>query len=191
MNLRCIANTSSSGIYHDLKAKYPTIQDLADANQEDVVEVIRTLGLQNHRAKNLIAIAQQWLVDPSAKGRRHRTLHYPYNGAGKDIKPREILEDDDEREGAWEIAHLPGVGDYAIDSWRIFCRDVLRGVATGYDGEGADAREHFEPEWMRVKPADKELKVCGSPKTSSSGWLARSSGGVQYYSGVPSADLTL
>jgi len=33
----------------------------------------------------------------------------------------------DAREG-WEIAHLPGMGAYALDSYRIFHRDELRGI---------------------------------------------------------------
>lgn len=49
-------------------------------------------------------------------------------------------------------------GRYAIDSWRIFCRDVLRGEAEGWNGEGRE--EGFQPEWMRVMPRDKELIAC-------------------------------
>jgi hypothetical protein len=49
-------------------------------------------------------------------------------------------------------------GPYALDSWRIFCRDILRGVATGWNGEGAK-EEGFQPEWMRVLPEDKELRA--------------------------------
>ncbi|KAI7278227.1 hypothetical protein KC345_g6073 [Hortaea werneckii] len=39
--------------------------------------------------------------------------------------------------GSLEIGHIPGCGRYAYDSWRIFCRDVLRGVAEDYNGKGA------------------------------------------------------
>lgn len=49
-------------------------------------------------------------------------------------------------------------GPYALDSWRIFCRDVLRGVATGWNGENSK-QEGFQPEWMRVLPEDKELRA--------------------------------
>jgi hypothetical protein len=49
-------------------------------------------------------------------------------------------------------------GRYAIDSWRIFCRDVLRGEAKDWNGEGRDGG--FQPEWMRVQPRDKELIAC-------------------------------
>jgi methyl-CpG-binding domain protein 4 len=74
---------------------------------------------------------------------------------GRDIKKDEILTDDDERI-AWEIGHMTQ-GPYAIDSWRIFCRDELRCVARGWNGEGA--AEGFQPEWMRVLPEDKELRA--------------------------------
>lgn len=78
------------------------------------------------------------------------------------------MKDDDDRVGAWEIAHLAGVGPYAIDSWRIFCRDKLRGLADGYNGEGAGA--DFEPEWKRVLPMDKELRAYLRWKWLQEGW---------------------
>lgn len=73
------------------------------------------------------------------------------------IKKSEILADDDPRPNAWEIGHIVK-GPYALDSWRIFCRDVLRGLATGWNGEGSH-EEGFQPEWMRVLPTDKELRA--------------------------------
>ncbi|RMY68725.1 hypothetical protein D0863_06914 [Hortaea werneckii] len=45
--------------------------------------------------------------------------------------------DTSECKGSLEIGHIPGCGRYAYDSWRIFCRDVLRGVAEDYNGKGA------------------------------------------------------
>ena len=58
----------------------------------------------------------------------------------------------------WEIAHLPGVGPYALDSFRIFHRDEMRGLAEDWLGKGAEGKD-FEPEWKRVVPLDKELKA--------------------------------
>ncbi|EOD53174.1 putative methyl- binding domain-containing protein 4 protein [Neofusicoccum parvum UCRNP2] len=57
-----------------------------------------------------------------------------------------------------EVAHLGGLGPYAYDSWRIFCRDVLLGLADDWDGAGATEPD-FEPEWTRVHPVDKELSA--------------------------------
>ncbi|KAF2142197.1 uncharacterized protein K452DRAFT_207037, partial [Aplosporella prunicola CBS 121167] len=145
-------------VFWDFMAHYPTPTDLAHANLDDVVGILRRVGLQNVRAKTLIKFAQGWLEQPPMRGYRSRTLNYPKKGSGKDIRPREVLYDADPRDGAFEIVHLAGCrGPYALDSWRIFCRDALRGVALGWDGEGVgDAG--FEPEWRRVLPRDKELK---------------------------------
>lgn len=58
---------------------------------------------------------------------------------------------------AWEIGHLTQ-GPYALDSWRIFCRDKLLGRAEDWKGKGR--HPEFQPEWMRVLPRDKELRAC-------------------------------
>jgi methyl-CpG-binding domain protein 4 len=56
------------------------------------------------------------------------------------------------------------MGPYAIDSWRIFGRDKLRGIESGdYDEEtGYDnpviLDDSPEPEWTRVIPEDKDLR---------------------------------
>jgi len=248
-------------IIHTLIAQFPTPESMAAANVEDIVPLIHHLGLQNNRAKTMVAMARMWVAQEPCRGKRYRTLNYPWKGAGKGIGRHEVLPDEydssgengDEEElkgagpvadakdvlgedaiaeeviagnaapndavngepmasnpetgnvidledyddttshdshtdnestqnptpppipkppsttkakpkskapakskkstintnlspsskrhtsGAWEIAHLPGVGAYAIDSWRIFCRDVLRGVTTGWDGEDARA----------------------------------------------------
>lgn len=142
-----------------LIARYPTPRSLAIASVSEITAQIAHLGLQNSRARTLIALARTWCAAPPSKHVRHRTLHYPFPGAGADIKPGTTVgaEEVDARTGAFEIAHLPGVGAYALDSWRIFCRDVLRGVAAGWNGEGAG--EGFEAEWKRVRPEDKELRA--------------------------------
>jgi hypothetical protein len=96
-----------------------------------------------------------WIEDPPVKGKRYAVPGYPTPTSGRSIKKGEILSDEDERE-AWEIGHMTQ-GPYSLDSWRIFCRDILRGVATGWNGEGSE--EGFQPEWMRVIPEDKELRA--------------------------------
>ncbi|KAI9710411.1 MAG: hypothetical protein M1812_007447 [Candelaria pacifica] len=158
-------------VFYQLMDRYRTPMDLANANQSEVANIVRHLGLQNIRAKRYVQLAKVWVVDPPIKGRRHRRLHYPQLGDGKNIKPAETIDDDDERV-AWEIAHLPTAGPYAIDSWRIFCRDVLRGLATGWNGEGGVVAEKtgFEPEWKRVLPSDKELRAFLRWKWLKEGW---------------------
>lgn len=143
-------------IFYELMSKYPTIEDLANARKADIVGITRHLGLQNERADTYIRYAKTFLSDPPQKGRRYRVENYPFKNAHQGIAKGEILADNEEdpREGGWEIGHLTK-GIYTLDSWRIFCRDKLRGLADGWNGEGA--KEGFQPEWMRVLPLDKEL----------------------------------
>ena len=151
-------------VFYGLMEHYPTPADLAAAKHDDLVEMIQHLGLQNQRAATCIKLAQAWLDTPPEKGKRYRRLHYPNKDDGKDIKATEgPIADDDERV-AWEVGHLPGIGAYAIDSWRIFCRDELRGLRP--HGLVADLlttdesrRVELEGEWTRVLPRDKELRA--------------------------------
>ncbi|KAL4869225.1 hypothetical protein BDV12DRAFT_85255 [Aspergillus spectabilis] len=130
---------------------------MAAADPADLTDMIRCLGFQNQRAKKCIALAQTWLDCPPCRGKRYRKLNYPCKSDGRDVKPGESIEDSDQRI-AWEIAHLPGIGAYALDSWRIFCRDELRDLAEDWKGSGATTPE-FIPEWKSVLPQDKELRA--------------------------------
>lgn len=136
---------------------YPTPFHLSQARLSELTEILQPLGLHNVRAKRLISLAEAWTEAPPCKERRYRKLHYPDRGCGTDVKPNEVLELDDEREG-WEIAHLPGMGPYALDSYRIFYRDRLRDVDGG------------EPEWKRVLPLDKDLKPYLKWRWAKDGW---------------------
>ena len=143
-------------VFYELMEKYPTPQSLIEADKEDIVSIIRHLGLQNSRAAMYQTYAKIWLEDPPMKGKRYAVKDYPEKGSGRDITRDEVIADHDPRI-AWEIGHMTS-GPYALDSWRIFCRDILRGVATNWNGEGAQ-EEGFQPEWMRVLPEDKELRA--------------------------------
>lgn len=136
-------------VLFDILATYPTPLALSEADPADLAAMLQPIGLHRIRSARLIALAETWLSAPPCKERRYRRLHYPVRGCGADVKPGEVLGPEDEREG-WEIAHLPGMGAYAIDSFRIFYRDRLRGVEFG-DG--------VEEEWKKVVPTDKELKL--------------------------------
>ncbi|KAH7364063.1 DNA glycosylase [Rhexocercosporidium sp. MPI-PUGE-AT-0058] len=142
-------------VFYELMEKYPTPEALVAADKHEIVPIIRHLGLQNQRASTYQIYAKIWLEDPPLKDKRHPVRGYPEPESGRDVKKGETILDSDER-SAWEIGHMTQ-GPYAIDSWRIFCRDVLRGVADGYNGEGSE--EGFQPEWMRVVPEDKELRA--------------------------------
>lgn len=164
------AGKSSIPVFYQLLEMYPTMEDLANANKADIVELTKHLGLQNSRADTYVKYARIFLRDPPVRGRRYRVENYPTKNAHHGIAKGEVLADnaDDPREGAWEIGHLTK-GAYALDSWRIFCRDKLRGLATGWNGEGAD--EGFQPEWMRVMPQDKELRAFLRWCWLREGWL--------------------
>ena len=140
--------------------QFPSPEDFAAASLEDILPIVRPLGLQNKRAKLIIDLAHAWLEHPPTLGKRYRRLHYPSWDDGRDIsKDEEPISDDDVR-AAWEIAHLPGVGEYALDSWRIFCRDTLRGHSTGLKPRTDDGfAEEQRQEWTRVLPKDKELRA--------------------------------
>lgn len=132
-----------------LLTMFPTPLALSRASMDVLVVVLQPIGLQRVRSARLIALAKVWVEAPPSKERRYRKLHYPDQGCDKDIAPGEVLSLHDDRQG-WEIAHLPGIGRYALDSFRIFHRDHLRGM----NGKG-----DFEAEWKRVLPQDKDLKA--------------------------------
>ncbi|KAJ0418093.1 5-Methylcytosine G/T mismatch-specific DNA glycosylase [Aspergillus carlsbadensis] len=148
---------------------YPTIEAMAAAEPSTLTSMINCLGFQNQRAKKCITLAQTWIDCPPCRGKRYRKLNYPRKLDGRDVKPRECIDDDDTRV-AWEIAHLPGVGAYALDSWRIFCRDELQGLARDWQGDGA-ATNDFVPEWKSVLPQDKELRAYLTWMWLKEGWV--------------------
>ena len=149
--------------------QYPTVESMATADLSDLVSVIHCLGFQNQRAKKCIGLAQTWISDPPSKGKRYRKIHYPQKHDGRDVGKEECIGDDDPRV-AWEIAHLPGVGAYSLDSWRIFCRDQLRGLADDWKGTGAKTSD-FVPEWKSVLPQDKELRAYLTWMWLKEGWV--------------------
>ena len=155
--LNVTAGKTAIPIFERLVLQYPRIEDLAAASQEDVYAIISSLGLGNQRARRLITMAKIWVEDPPRARRLHRTKDYPGHNDGRDLALGTVLEDAAPRDGALEIGHIPGLGRYAFDSFRMFCADRLRGLAHGYNGEGTGVG--FEAEWKRVNPSDKELRA--------------------------------
>lgn len=156
-------------IFFELMRAYPTPLDLSRAQVADVTEIIRTLGFQNQRARKCVEMAKVWVANPPTPEKRYRKLNYPCKGDGKDVKEGETVDRDDERV-AWEISHLPGLGPYSHDSWRMFCRDETKGLAEDWLGTGSGT-EGFEPEWKRVLPADKELRAWMTWMWLKEGWV--------------------
>lgn len=157
-------------IFYQLMSRYPTPSDLANAQVSEITSIIYGLGFQNQRARKCVAMAQVWIETPPERGKRRKKPNYPIRGDGKDVGNDEVIDDDDGRV-AWEISHLPGLGPYSHDSWRMFCRDELRGVAKNWDGEGVSDRDTFEPEWKRVVPLDKELRAYLTWMWLKEGWV--------------------
>lgn len=156
-------------IFYQLMSRYPTPLALSNAEVSDITSLIYGLGFQNQRARKCVAMARAWVERPPERGKRYRKLHYPAKGDGKDVGSDEVIADDDARV-AWEISHLPGLGPYSHDSWRMFCRDELRGLSTDWNGEGVQNSEKFEPEWKRVVPLDKELRAWLTWMWMKEGW---------------------
>ena len=152
--------TAARPILWKMLCTYPTPESLAAADPKAVEDAIRILGLQERRASCLVKMANVWVAAPPCAERRYGRRNYPKKGSNRDVKDRETLEPHDAREG-WEIGHLPGIGEYALDSYRIFGRDRLLGF---HDVEG------IEPEWKRVVPNDKELGPYVKFRWKQEGW---------------------
>ncbi|KAF2746624.1 DNA glycosylase [Sporormia fimetaria CBS 119925] len=152
--------TAARPVLFTLLTRYPTPEALALASPSDIRAIIRPLGLQNLRSERLVKLAQTWVSAPPSPLRRYGKRDYPHPGENRDTRDGELLDVDDVRDG-WEIAHLPGIGAYALDSYPIFYRDTLRGVTEGYG---------IEPEWKRVVPLDKDLRPYLRCRWRREGW---------------------
>ncbi|KAL8899236.1 MAG: hypothetical protein Q9207_006299 [Kuettlingeria erythrocarpa] len=169
-------------VFYNFITRFANPSSLAAANIGEVVSFFQNLGLQNQRAKKCIALAKAWLEHPPARGKRWRKLNYPNPGDGKGIKADDepVADETEDARIAWEVGHLPGIGAYGIDSWRIFCRDELRGLGTAalpdLPAEGDDVsrkkteEEELRKEWTRVLPLDKELRAYLRWRWMRSGW---------------------
>lgn len=162
------AGTLAIPTLYKVKELFPTPTHLADPDPvttTTITSMIHHLGLSFVRAKSIQRYARLWLVKPPKAGVLHRVKNYDK----RDVRPSGIRQDQEEGSGtghdttepaaedAWEIGHFTQ-GKYALDSWRIFCRDELLGRARDWNGKGA--APDFQPEWMRVRPDDKELRAC-------------------------------
>ncbi|KAL2178668.1 uncharacterized protein P884DRAFT_276565 [Thermothelomyces heterothallicus CBS 202.75] len=165
-------------VFWQLMERFPTAEALAAADPAEVTALIRPLGLSAVRCAAIQNYARRWLERPPTRNVRYGVKNYPRPGDARHVRAGEEFgpEDDgadmlDSRQPAdaaadardravgcaWEIGHLTQ-GPYALDSWRIFCRDVLLGRSCHWTGKGCPPE--FQPEWMRVLPRDKELRAC-------------------------------
>ncbi|KAM0203765.1 hypothetical protein ACHAPA_006299 [Fusarium lateritium] len=153
-------------VFYKVKKRFPILADIAcAANSEHIIDMIRHLGLADHRLTLMQKYARIFLSDPPTPGVRYKVKNYDQreveSSPSSRLPPGEYqpsfakVADEQDLE-AWEIGHLTQ-GKYALDSWRIFCRDEFLGRAT--DWNGGDREPEFQPEWMRVRPDDKELRA--------------------------------
>lgn len=171
--------------FYQVKERFPAPAHLADPEAtETITDMTRHLGLSVVRTAAIQRYARRWIERPPKAGVRFRVRGYDTrDGLVQTSYPEEGVENDDadiagecvagqpigmeEADDAWEIGHLTQ-GRYALDSWRIFCRDELLGRAEDWNGKGAP--EGFQPEWMRVRPRDKELRACLRWMWMKEGW---------------------
>lgn len=97
-------------VIDDLFLDYPTPEALASARVHELASLLYPLGMHTRRAQRLVRFAEDWMA-----------LDFMWEGTTPD--------------GLTELSALTGVGEYALDSYRLF---VLH--------------DHS------VQPADKELK---------------------------------
>ncbi|KAG8891766.1 hypothetical protein FRC01_014521 [Tulasnella sp. 417] len=165
------------------------------ATPEDLSQVMAKLGFQNTRANRFIQLSLHYITDPPNADRLHRsrcpsltpkkrtpktnvshnttTEHSPRSKEGKRkkaVSPQAGEGADDPvelpvRYPPTPISHLPGVGRYALDSYRIFS-PALSGGGAPRDEQHClrnllspcDDSSEAKPEWKEVLPEDKELR---------------------------------
>jgi hypothetical protein len=101
---------------------------LAIANSDEIKPYFKGLGLST-RAQRLIDLAKIWLELPPEINKRR----------GKRGQKSDDIS---------EVSHLPGIGRFASDCWRVFCKEQF------YRSAGHDLPE---AEWKRVVPRDLKL----------------------------------
>lgn len=135
--------------FRKIKDKFPSPEAIGDpTNAAEIIEMIRHLGLCMMRLKYLQKYARTFMQTPPQASVRYNVKHYD----ARDLDTDDVSADAQ----AWEIGHMTQ-GKYALDSWRIFCRDELLSRAEDWNGKGREGE--FQPEWMRVMPTDKELRA--------------------------------
>ncbi|KAJ9475632.1 ENDO3c domain-containing protein [Pseudozyma hubeiensis] len=150
-------------VFWELLKRWPDEHCLARADIVELTDLLQPIGLHNIRAKRLVSMAQTM-------------VEIPYDESNM-FKSRDRTAPDT------PIGIYPGVGRYAIDSWRIFVAGGgasvgLRGAkpVSPFDTDSMEAAasetqlasalplmprngEAKEAEWKAVMPLDKELRA--------------------------------
>ncbi len=104
-------------LFWQLIVRWPTAEALRDADLTELTDFLQPIGLHRRRAQRLVDLGTVFSESPPRAG-----VLYDTRGQ-KTAPPRrsscgvyEVAEN-----VATCIGHLPGVGKYAVDSFRIFC----------------------------------------------------------------------
>jgi methyl-CpG-binding domain protein 4 len=135
----CLLNVTTGRaalpVFWILISIWRTPEDLAKANIIQLQELLKPLGLWRSRAERLIDLSKMWVEDP----------------------PREDFKTKSKNQPKYDhtmISRYPGVGKYALDSFRIFLEDGGSGWPFKKIGEKGES----EKPWRRALPEDKELR---------------------------------
>jgi len=108
--------------------QYPTIESVRDADPRKLLQhYFQPLGM-HRRAWWVVALAKAFLEDPP----RPMVLRCKTGEFESHLS---------------EVAHLPGVGEYASDAWRLFCREAFY----------ASAGIRIAEQWRNLRPSDRVL----------------------------------
>ena len=108
--------------------EYPTVESVRDADPQRLLQrFFRPLGMYR-RAWWVVNLARTFLEDPPVP----MVLRCKTGDFDSHLS---------------EVAHLPGVGEYASDAWRLFCREAF------YASAGVRVAE----QWRSLRPNDRIL----------------------------------
>lgn len=145
-------------VFYDLLYRWPTPALLAGADLQELTEVLQPIGLHNIRARRLKDLGRVWCEVPPRLGCMHKsrvTLIQPKKrkrkvADGSDEEPKRLVYP------ATEISHLPGVGRYALDSFRIF-RPSLEQPERAAVQKGLGGEKATSVQWQAILKRRQEV----------------------------------
>ncbi|KAG2038317.1 hypothetical protein BDR03DRAFT_955141 [Suillus americanus] len=136
-------------VFWKLMDRWPIPRDMIEADNGELVNILRPLGLYNKRAAWLKEMSQRYIDDPPTDVLRPSNCRLEIHARLKITVPTYVNPRKRKSHGSPKrarkatipypptpVSHYPGVGRYALDSYRIFC---------------------MSEEWKQVMPEDKEL----------------------------------
>lgn len=136
-------------VFWKLMDRWPIPRDMIEADNDELVNILRPLGLYNKRAAWLKEMSQRYIDDPPTDILHPSKCRLEIPGRLKIVLPTYVNPRKRKNHGSPKrarkttipypptpVSHYPGVGRYALDSYRIFC---------------------MSDEWKQVMPEDKEL----------------------------------